>query len=482
MSLVDLIKKEDDKYISISAFIKLVSNHTKDSNDLVIEYLGKFCLSDRYDQIGFYTKNSGNGYTSWLYLSSLICKDDKIDGHRFYTMSELEKNDKFLASYFLKAEIFDASFMDGLNLNLDGDNANLRIENIEDLIDSEFEKQHREYIAVNDFVNNLYKGIGSGKPLKFTLKSLLKNTALREVKLYKFHNLNYSLVSPTDNLEYKNTDDLLRHFYSVLDDEQTGTVTSDRKPFKDFYFGYSETQDIINSALKQHEIRQMSPIAEQSSTENPKLLKSNNVIDSLGENQKLLITYAFFTASDITCLIIDENPAYINSNANYLRHHRMICKAINAGSLIPNDSDEIPAKQVKIWLANHNFIYKGFNDNLSNGDDNVGLPMVGHVIKTYDQLVDELATANNTIKDLKNKPAQVEAVKYSYTTPAMEIMDAVINEFWINYSPEQPAPKQSTITEWITANFKDISSALALNIDKVCRHSDARGGGQYKRS
>ena len=194
MSLVDLIKKEDDKYISISAFIKLVSNHTKDSNDLVIEYLGKFCLSDRYEQIGFYTKNSGNGYTSWLYLSSLICKDDKIDGHRFYTMSELEKNDKFLASYFLKDEVFDASFMDGLNLNLDGDNTNLRIENIEDLIDSEFEKQHREYIAVNDFVNNLYKGIGSGKPLKFTLKSLLKNTALREVKLYKFQNLNYSLI------------------------------------------------------------------------------------------------------------------------------------------------------------------------------------------------------------------------------------------------------------------------------------------------
>ena len=63
----------------------------------------------------------------------------------------------------------------------------------------------------------------------------------------------------------------------------------------------------------------------------------------------------------------------------------------------------------------------------------------------------------------------------------MEIMDAVINEFWINYSPEQPAPKQSIITNWITQNF-DISPALALNIDKVCRHSDARSGGQYKRS
>lgn len=384
---------------------------------------------------------------------------------------------------FKKSELLSFEPLNGLLHFEDVDAKHtVQVENIESLIDSKFEKQHREYISVNDFVNNLYKGIGSGKPLKFTLKSLLEDTPLREVKLYKLRNLNYSLVSLTDNLKYKNTDDLLRHFYSVLDDEQTGTVTSDRKPFKDFYFSYSETQDIINSALKKAETRQMSPITEQSSTENPKLLESNNVIDSLGENQRLLITYAFFTASDMTCLIIDENPTYINSNANYLRHHRMICKAIDAGSLIPNDSDEIPAKQVKTWLANHNFIYKGFNDNLSNDNDKMGVAVVGHAkCKSYEQLVEELATANDTIKKLKDKPAQVETVKHSYTTPAIEIMAAVINEFWINYSPEQQAPKQLVITSWITKNF-DISAALALNIDKVCRHSEARSGGQYKKS
>ena len=419
MGLVDLIKKEDDEYISVNAFIKLVSNHTKDSNDLVIEYIGKFCLSDRHDNISIYIKNSGNGYSFEGNITYLISKSDKTDSHRFYTMIELEKNDRFLASYFLKDDIFNASFIKSLNLNPDSDNSNLKDENIEDLIDSKFEKQHREYISVNDFVNDLYKGIGPGKPLKFTLKSLLEDTPLREVKLYRLKNLNYSLVSQTDNLKYKNTDELLRHFYSVLDDEQTGTVTSDRKPFKEFYFSYSETQDIINSALKQHETRQMSPIAEQSSTENPKLLKSNNVIESLGENQRLLITYAFFSAEDMTCLIIDENPAYINNDANYLRHHRMVCKAINAGSLVPNDTDQIPAEQVKTWLANHNFIYKGFNDKLSNSDDKVGLPTVGHLIKTYDQLVEELATASNRIKqqDLHIKSLEDKLIQQSNIKP-----------------------------------------------------------------
>ena len=69
----------------------------------------------------------------------------------------------------------------------------------------------------------------------------------------------------------------------------------------------------------------------------------------------------------------------------------------------------------------------------------------------------------------------------SYTTPAIDVMNSVIKKFWIDYSPDQPAPKQSTITTWITDNFEDISPALALNIDKVCRHSDAKSGGKYKR-
>ena len=80
-----------------------------------------------------------------------------------------------------------------------------------------------------------------------------------------------------------------------------------------------------------------------------------------------------------------------------------------------------------------------------------------------------------------SKKATLNIGKYSYTTPAIEIMNEVIKEFWIGYDPNQPAPKQSTITQWITDNFDGVSDALALNIDKVCRHTSARSGGKYKR-
>ena len=483
VSLVDLIKKEDDKYISVSAFIKLVSNHTKDSNDLVIEYLGKFCLSDRHDNISVYIKNSANGYSFEGYITYLISEHDKIGNFRFYAMSELEKNNKFITSYFLKHEIFSASFIESLNLNSDSYKPDFKVENIENPVDKWLAEDNRKYISALRYVNDLGKGIGSGKPLKVVLECLIQNASFNEVELYLHKNQKYLLVTEADILDYKTSIEVLENIYHSLDSSQFGINFTDEnlKTFIDFHFKYADLPDLSDIDLDKFERGESNQSESQLPTPNPKSSDNSSLISNLGENQRLLITYAFFTAEDMTCLIIDENPAYINSNANYLRHHRMIYKAIDAGSLIPNDSDEIPAKQVKTWLANHNFIYKGFNDNLSNDRDKVGIAVVGHVIKTYDQLVEELATANNTIKDLKNKPAQVEAVKYSYTTPAMEIMDAVINEFWINYDSDQPAPKQSTITEWITDNFDDISYALALNIDKVCRHSDARSGGKYKR-
>lgn len=83
--------------------------------------------------------------------------------------------------------------------------------------------------------------------------------------------------------------------------------------------------------------------------------------------------------------------------------------------------------------------------------------------------------------ELTDKPAIIENNTILYVTPAISIMNEVIAEFWIDYDPNDPAPKQSTITDWITDKFDDVSDALALNIDKVCRHTSARSGGKYKR-
>lgn len=103
-------------------------------------------------------------------------------------------------------------------------------------------------------------------------------------------------------------------------------------------------------------------------------------------------------------------------------------------------------------------------------------------IKEDDKTINEL---NQRIKQLEQQLEQQQLAQpdigLTYTTPAIEVMNAVINEHWLNYNPNKPAPKQSSVTKWITDNYKDISKALALNIDKVCRHPDAKAGGQFKK-
>lgn len=249
VSLVDLIKKEDDEYISVNAFIKLVSNHTKDSDNLVIEYIGKFCLSDRHDNIIVYIKNSGNGYTSELYITHLISKPGKTDSHRFYTMSELEKNDEFLKSYFLKDEIFNASFIKSLNLNPNSyKKPFIDVEVIDNPIDRDLDQNDQNYISALKYVNDLGKGIGSGKPLKLALEYLVKNISFSEVELYLYDvkEEKYFLVSQTDSLDYITSIELLEGICHSLDGSQWGINFSDTalKPFKYFYFEYSELPEL----------------------------------------------------------------------------------------------------------------------------------------------------------------------------------------------------------------------------------------------
>lgn len=149
----------------------------------------------------------------------------------------------------------------------------------------------------------------------------------------------------------------------------------------------------------------------------------------LGEYQELLIRYELFTPEQIVCLMIDENPAFINQDDKFLAHLNKVNTAIDAGTLIPiNDKQQIVAEQVKSWLAKSRFIYRDFNDNLLNDTNNLyqlnigyqkriaeleqeaedakntgsfmmGTPTVAHgEPKTNEQLVEALTAANNTIR------------------------------------------------------------------------------------
>ena len=73
----------------------------------------------------------------------------------------------------------------------------------------------------------------------------------------------------------------------------------------------------------------------------------------------------------------------------------------------------------------------------------------------------------------------------SYSTPAIQCLEAVIKEFWRDFDPQgnQPPPKQDTITKWIEDHHPEITAAqIRVAIDKICRHPSAKTGGNKPRN
>ena len=136
----------------------------------------------------------------------------------------------------------------------------------------------------------------------------------------------------------------------------------------------------------------------------------NDLIEPIG-SQKLLISYALFTPHQITCLLSKDNPAYNHNNDEYNAYKDMVSNAIEAKALNPiNDKEQIPAEQVKSWLARYNFIIRGFNDNLSNDNDKIPAPTVTQIEPPdSEQLIKELAAIKAQVIDLKNQLSQAKA-------------------------------------------------------------------------
>lgn len=71
----------------------------------------------------------------------------------------------------------------------------------------------------------------------------------------------------------------------------------------------------------------------------------------------------------------------------------------------------------------------------------------------------------------------------TYTTPLLEIVDAVIDRFWSGYKPDENMvfEKQLEIERWIKENYPDIANPyIAKAIDRICRHPTAKLGGNKK--
>lgn len=71
----------------------------------------------------------------------------------------------------------------------------------------------------------------------------------------------------------------------------------------------------------------------------------------------------------------------------------------------------------------------------------------------------------------------------TYSTPLLEIVEAVIERFWSGYRPDENMvfEKQIEIERWIKDNYPDIANPyIAKAIDRICRHPNAKAGGNKK--
>ena len=73
----------------------------------------------------------------------------------------------------------------------------------------------------------------------------------------------------------------------------------------------------------------------------------------------------------------------------------------------------------------------------------------------------------------------------TYTTPALEVIKAVVNHWWKDFDldSEQPhlVPQQKHVKAWIGEHYPEMDSDyIRTAIDKICRHPIAKNGGNRK--
>ncbi|MBF7695857.1 hypothetical protein [Acinetobacter rathckeae] len=88
----------------------------------------------------------------------------------------------------------------------------------------------------------------------------------------------------------------------------------------------------------------------------------------------------------------------------------------------------------------------------------------------------------STIQEIQNNNMRL-LPEPTYTTPLLEIVNAVVDKFWKGYNPDEAmvAEKQIEIERWIKENYPETSNNyIAKAIDRICRHPSTKTGGNKK--
>ncbi|WP_407411652.1 hypothetical protein [Acinetobacter sp.] len=158
---------------------------------------------------------------------------------------------------------------------------------------------------------------------------------------------------------------------------------------------------------------------------------------------------------NINCQIVNIHYYYECTGLSFRR--------INQIDLKPDDCDLINIYETKI----------------SRAESRAWLKRNGYLENPIKQYQEEGVEKLTSLQE-----ARLSSVLHStYTTPALNALKGVIQEFWSSYDPDnnQPYPKQSVVETWIKENYPEIkANDICKYIDKICRHPKAKKGGNTR--
>ena len=106
-------------------------------------------------------------------------------------------------------------------------------------------------------------------------------------------------------------------------------------------------------------------------------------------------------------------------------------------------------------------------------------PLNNNYTELLQKIADQQATIDQQAKEIADLKAQLEqqATQPSDTATDDEILNydevkaiqAIKNEFWLDYDPKNKPVLKLVVTEWITQNYPSINPSMASWLDKIVR-------------
>lgn len=319
-------------------------------------------------------------------------------------------------------------------------------------------------------------------------------------------------ISPNTEFPYLKQDEYLKALPKMIDDDiQEKRWLHEIKYFegnpfksKEIVFHVNEVKNILNPNNKPK------PVAFLDYSDRPFLTK--------------LFKNDFFTPIEAACLISKDDPdiivlLYKNNKdqfkMNYPRTYDalvLIQRAIELEILKSVNETDIPQLDLAEFLVNRGYVINNFNKRNFEGRCAPylfyfeGRKRSKPVVIDFSNIEDPLSEINYLRFKVSKQLIEIEKLKFlsstvsgtkepqvntmitqvdpnQYLTPALKAIKGVIQEFWIKYNPETDiAPKQSTVMDWIGDNYPEFTNNDYMKkcIDKICRHPNAKTGGNSK--